>query len=725
MSSTAAALQVLDFVRTLALAWKNVVSYPPGHPALTASLDAANRSLQALRGPAGEVTLGIAADALVYGDMKIDANAAQKFAQALFTRGVALIRFSVDTEERDLDTFLRVLARGARTGEKRSLADDLTAEGLVNINATAIHYGAVHVTDTLSGPVEEPERSVWEEILRALLENRNFAEGLREASPQLSTLDELSRLIAMYAEEVDEETTFDPKATFGIRLAAIDGSEHPLHRFLEQTVGERISKATGFKKQHALEQAVQLIKTLPDQLRRTILRAVASALAADETAGALLREFATELPGDEVLHALRYLSAMGPLSGHAMTLMQSLATIESDSRTEAPSESVVADLVRLFGDDDVNRFNPEDYRETLNTFALRIPEVPEEAMTSMEAVGLSAETVAQTTAHFTRVLFDMLHEGGKERPFEPVLRRIESVFCAHLVARHFRQAFDFVAELQDIANSAEGELRAAVEASIGRLAAGEAMVALIDGVHQAPADVAQHIQSLAQALGATAQQELLSALAGENNRSRRRRLFDFLVGLGPRIVPQVIPFLEDERWYVLRNMVALLRTVQDRTSLPSIRKLATHSDLRVRMEAIKSLFALDSNVPRSLLDDLLNDRDPKVAETAVTLVGNYAIKEGVDSLLNMIQGYDVFGTKRVLRMKAMSALGEIAEPRVLPHLERFLKPAIFPWPSRMERLAAWQSLQRYPPETRAAFVERGLRSQDPQVRAICAKLSRA
>ena len=705
MSSTAAALQVIDFVRALALAWKNVAAYPPGHPALLASLESVNKCLRDLRGPAGEVTLGIAADGLIYGETKIDATAAQKFAQALYTRGIAIIRFSVGTDGNDIATFLRLLATSSRT-----LAEDLTAAGVVNINMQAVRYDAVQVTDDLQRSEKE---SVWEDILRALLENRQFAASDRQPK-SANTLDELSRLIAEYAIQVEEETTFDPKATFGIRMAAIDGSEHPLHKFLELTVGERISEAVGLKKQHALEQAVQLIKTLPDQLRRTILRAVTRALATDENASALLRNFASTLPSDEVLDALRTLSAMGPLSGHAMQLMQSLAPIESTSRTEAPSPNVVADLVRLFGDDDVNRFNPVDYRNSLSEFSVKIPEIPAEAVTSLEKLGVHAESVAETMPQFTRVLLDMLNDSGS-RDIAPVLDRLETVFHSHIEGRHYIEALNLVAELRDIKQH-----ETAIDVLIGRFAAGDAIQKLVDSVQEAPAEFAQLVRRLTDALGTTAQRSLLAALAIENNRSRRRRLFDFIASMGPSIVPEVIEFLQDERWYVLRNMIILLRTVQDKTSLPQVRQLAQHADLRVKMEAIKSLFALDTNVPQGLLDNLFND--PKVAETAVTMVGSYGIKEGVDPLVRMLEGNDMLGAKRTIRIKAVKALGDIAEPRALEHLDRFLKLSMLPWPSKDERYAVWQTLHRYPADARGPFVERGLKSKDPQIRAICLKL---
>ena len=171
-------------------------------------------------------------------------------------------------------------------------------------------------------------------------------------------------------------------------------------------------------------------------------------------------------------------------------------------------------------------------------------------------------------------------------------------------------------------------------------------------------------------------------------------------------------------------MIVLLRSVNDRMSLPELRKLAQHHDLRVRMEAIKSLFTLDTGVSIDLLENMLRDPDPKVAETAVSLVGSAGIREAVQPLLGIVKGNDLFGSRRTIRVKAIKALGELGDPVSLTELQRFLRDPILPWPAKEERLAAWESLAGYPQEARLELVERGTRSRDPQVREICERMNR-
>lgn len=715
-------MQVAEFVSALALSWKNLAAYPPGHPAVATSLDIVNRKLAELRGPAGEVTLGISTDGLLYGSLKLESIAAQKFAQALYLRGVAVLRLAGETTTHDIETFLRLLGAAPPTRESRPISEELTSAGVININLQPINYGAVTMTDRVDETPANDDQSLWDEIVRALLDNQQFSG--RQSRSHLDSADELARMIARYVDP-EPTSTFDPDATFGIRMPIRDQKKSVLS-FLEHAVGQRIAQTTGFKRQHSLEQAMQLIRTLPDPMRAAVLRAVVQALATNETAGALLRQFTTELPNDEVLDALRYLSSTGGMSAHAMTLLQSLTTVESSSRAETPSASVVSDLVRLFGEEDLDRFNPPDHQALLATTAIHIPRVPPEAMSSIEQLGASAESVggAELARQFGRVLLDILTDENLSKRQQAVLERLESVFRSYVSASEFEEAVRLIEQLQKIAAGSDA-LRQTVNQSLSRLAAGDTVQALVDLAQNLPTEKAKSVQHLIAVLGGAARHNLLVVLAQENNRSRRRRLFDFAVSLGNAIVPEVIGFLNDVRWYVVRNMIVLLRTVNDRTSLPEIRKLARHRDLRVRMEAIKSLFALDGNVSRTLLDEVLNDPDPKVAETAIALIGTARIKEAVDPLLHILNGNDLFGARRSARMKALRALGEIGEPRALHQLERFFSISRLPWPSKEERYLAWESLQRYPPEARDAIVEKGLRAADPQIREICARFARS
>ena len=73
-------------------------------------------------------------------------------------------------------------------------------------------------------------------------------------------------------------------------------------------------------------------------------------------------------------------------------------------------------------------------------------------------------------------------------------------------------------------------------------------------------------------LGPGAIRGLLQVLVEEQVRTRRRRIFDLLSALGADVVPEATRWLGDPNWFVVRNMIALLRAVGDRSSLGVIRR---------------------------------------------------------------------------------------------------------------------------------------------------------
>lgn len=727
MTQLPASNSVADFIRALALAWKNLGAYPPGHPALAGSLAAAFRAFAGLRGPAGEVVLGIAPDGIVYGDDKIDITQAQKFAQALYSRRVAVVRLASETTEDDFEKFLRLLT-GAPNEAARPLWETLTAEGVININLQPVDYSAVRVTDELAPPLPKRE-SLWEDILRALVAGRELSPKSRQVlTTEIRSVDELSALMLRYIETADDTAQFDPDSTFGVRLNQRRGRVGTeISARVADAIGAHIASATGLRKQLAVQQIIQLLRTMPEPLRGSIIQSILRPLSSDESSGALLRELASSLPPDEVLEGLRHLAAAGNLSSHAMLLLQSLASIDqkSDHLPAAPP-NLVGELLQLFAEDDIDRFNPPDHKSLLGDVSITVPRTPEGATATIDKLGVRVETVAPDAIHrqLGATILELLSRHGASRDARALLGRVGAIFAAEVSAGQFSDALQLVDRLREVGAETSSEaFQKSVGESVAGLGSTEIVQLLVDNLANVTPEKAAAIYGLLDKLGAAATRNLLLALSEEDNRSRRRRLFDLVCSLGPRIVPEVIHFLGDGRWYVVRNMILLLRSVNDRSSLPEIEKLARHPDLRVRLEAIKTLLASDTTVPTTLLEEAINDRDPKLAETAIALVGNYGIREAVDPLLRILAKRDWFGGRRALRLLAIKALGELAEPRALPKMQHLFSTSMLPWPNRSERLAAFDSLSAYPREARQEFVARGLRSHDPEIRGICRRLA--
>ena len=718
------AAQVAEFVRALALGWKNLAAYPPAHPALKASLAQLHQRLEDLRGPAGDVVFGIAADGLIAGGDKITTPQAQKFAHALYTRGVAVLRFDPTTTAADLETFLRLLGVGAKDSD-RPVFELLTAAGVASINLQAVDYSDVQVTDTLAAAPEsrrENEESLWDSIVRALAQGDRI--GTRGQLQSVKSIDQLSALLSHYIDVSEEQVPFDPDATFGVQTVRLPETSALLAGRVGKAIEESLSKSAGLRRQFILGQITQLLRTLPETLRAAVIRSVLRVVATDEATGSLLRDFTTPLTRDEIIDGLRSLGTA--ISSHAVGLLRSLMEIAPATARPQVGGNLTVELSELFSDEDVDRFNPEDHRSLLDNLAIEIPTIPKNADANPARLGDRVTSVADEVVNrqLAHTVLDLLERHGGQDDAAMLLTRAERCFHNFVAGAQFSDAIDVVRRLRMLElSTTSAELRKAVGGMLMNLASPEAIQHLVTGLQSAQKENAALVQGLIDALGTAAAQNLLVALAEENNRSRRRKLFDFVCTLGPTVVPLATSFLTDSRWYVVRNMIVVLRTVGDRSSLPQIRRAAHHPDLRVRLEAIKTLLALESSVPTSLLDEAINHPDPKLAETAMSLVASYGIKEAVRPLLKILDGRDVIGAKRMLRIRAIKALGELAEPDALPHLERFFRDPFLPWPSLDERRAAYESLAGYAAEARQPFVQIGLTSRDAHIRSICERLA--
>ena len=269
MPSTTVDLRLADFVRGLALAWKNLAAYPANHPARAGALESVHARLADLRGPTSEVVFGVAPDGLIYGDSKIDSLYAQKLAAALHLRGVALMRFAAQTSSDEIGIFLGMVGPASA----RPLSDQLTSAGIININLQHVDYSEVRMTSDLAEPAApKPDApTLWEEILRALLGGRHMSAEAEARAAGLRSVDELAAMIMKSIEGEPSRAEFDPNATFGVKITArVPDSPAMKPVKLADTIAIYLGNVTGTRKKVSIQQLLQLLRALPEPLRKTI-----------------------------------------------------------------------------------------------------------------------------------------------------------------------------------------------------------------------------------------------------------------------------------------------------------------------------------------------------------------------------------------------------------------------------------------------------------------------
>jgi HEAT repeat protein len=484
----------------------------------------------------------------------------------------------------------------------------------------------------------------------------------------------------------------------------------------------------------AARQTAQLIMRLPETLRDSLMRAALRALAPDAEGGEALEAFASTFAAHPVLRVMRQLAAEGvPLSRHAQRLVELLASTRPTSDdADAPSprdlETLRSELITLFREEDIDRYNPEDHLALLARSMLAWPTRTPVQLGTLETLGdrVASLTDDAVSRQLTETLLDLLSRHGDDKTAS-VLARLEQLVEGALA----RGALDEAAgAIQSMARLAADEAtpeatRAALRGHLERFTRAETLSVLAAALGTpggAPGPVAVRLVRL---LGPGAIRGLLQVLVEEQVRVRRRRVFDLLSALGADVVPETTRWLGDPNWYVVRNMIALLRAVGDRSSLATVRRLTAHADLRVRLEALRSLLELDPAVGHGYLLAAIADPDLRASTAAVELAGQLGDPAMVEPLLELLAPWDLRGRRRAVRVAALHALGRVGRPEALPRLARYFRTGWGPFPPAAERRAAYESLHGYPPDARFELVERGARSRDPEIRAICERLRRS
>jgi HEAT repeat protein len=776
---------LLELMSSLVTAWRNLAAYPPGHPARASALATAHARLRASLAVASPLVLGIARDALVSGGKKIEAAHVRAFARALYRRNGGLLRFEEDVEPQELETFLTLLGDTGPARDRPLTVEELRAAGITHIHISAIDYSALVTTTDLEETTGD-DGSLWDGLIQTLLAGEPVLGGGGMPIPRerysAETIASLFRGgsgagglgpggpgggggagggpgagpggggAVGGGPGSGRSGGSGPGAAWsrggapgrggGWAPAQPSGGETggrgqgarlgiAAAHTLAAAVAARLASADSPGRETLAPQIVQLLRALPGEVREPVLAAALRVLATDEGSSAHLASLAAALPPADVLRGLRRLAQeQRQLSSHALRMAQALAEAHEDlppaglGLPEPPAD--FAAMAALFREEDVDRYNPEDHRALLaQKPTVDLAAIAVELAADPDAFGPDTESDDAIERRTVTTLLDMTAVSPDvARPL--VLGRLREIFVRALQASRFAQAISMIRAIRELAaDPSQAERRQPLDEFVEHLADARTLAALVAASRQPGGPPFVQVQSLVLALGASAAHGLLEALAAEPDRARRLRLIELAASLGPAIVPETRRLLADPRWYVVRNMVLLLRRVHDKTAMSEILRCADHPDLRVRLEAIRALFAFDTKVPRDLLARTIHHPDPRLAEAAVLLSGQHGITQATDLLVEILLRWDFLGRRRSLRLKALRALADLADPAVLPRLDRFFRERPFPLVALEERRTAYRLLGSYEQAARAPYVARGEKSRDGLIRDICRALARA
>ncbi|MBZ0110873.1 MAG: HEAT repeat domain-containing protein [Thermoanaerobaculia bacterium] len=738
---------VEKFINLVSLAWKQLWIYPEGHPARAGAVERAFAMLRVLVAPTGSLVFGVDREALICaGDRLTDTNA-QQLAGQLFRRNVAVVRFEEGVVASDLEHWLALLHPDPLMQQTSRLWDQAAAAGIRHIAMEPVDFSGVEASDDLDTVVEKPEaeetpRTLWQRILHNLmeegrrLESRPSGQG-GSAGGGLGQVIQLLRGLITEGEDTAGSGEYVAAGAAGEAPSPQDAAKARRRRMshlseqLAAAVAGHLPTGAGEVKGSDLRQVAELVKALPASMRPRVIDAAARRLAGEKGRPEGLKLMAASSSAAEVVSSLRRLRGEGfQFSEHALTIVDALAwSAAGQAAAEAPSSSSERDhqaleLRKFFQAEDLDSFPRGEGAEGHEPVLLKLPvDIPvlEHLPAEIEETRRSLSDQYQTKT-LSLTLLDLIARAREPEAADPLIDRLGTVFATLVASGQLTAAQAIVSFLRQL-ESDEGEAkgaRGAAGRALHRLSGTDGAVAIVDYISSAGSEDYEKPKRLVDSFGGPMVRSLLSALSEEEDMVKRRRLLSFITSLGGEVEGFAVAALSDSRWFVVRNMLALLRDVGGDACLPGVRQTLGHENAKVRIEAIKTLAQLDSAVPRDLVERAMADPDPQVAELAITALGAHA-GVALDLLIQLLRKRDPLARQRNQRLKAFKTLGTIGDPRALDQLSRYSNQ-FFVFDHLSERRAAFEALTGYSPEARRAWLKKGRKSKDPEIQAVCKRL---
>jgi HEAT repeat protein len=747
---------VFDFVRAMNIARRNLVAYPRGHSLVVESFEKVRAILQDFFEYSNHFTLGVAKDTLMLGTKALDKKnpVFQNFAQILFEHGIVSLTFFRNLTVDELMDFDHIISQKRNDVQHQGGVATLLSKAKVNsIKAQLIDYRMFQaeegLVDSESDRNDAQESFFWWQFVRGVIDgtldpqgipldgmegydpealatllNEHYAGGGSSSGRGSGTGVSAGEEIASYASG-GGGTTGDiqggegpggtgqsiPDSTSGGK----DGSRFAV--FLE-------SKSFDFA-QLAFDEVSttrlnRFVRSLNHSLRKTFVERFFSSFSQNTSA---LNQLMPSLSDEIIVEALEKNTKKELYIPPNILDILTRLNKEKERQGSDDTNDLLGNLSRedlsdkfntIFKEDELDRFVPLDYQKILHDVvvvdALSAPE--------LSHIHQLEDTLSQQSMnmHLTAVVVDIITKmkDGDEVP--PYLVRALKGCCMYLVS-----AGDFHT-ISDIYETIAGKMASPGNSNYEKPRGILEIFAdddFIGNVLDAPAQWGKekdfYIVELIKRIGDPFVEPLLDRLASEENRTLRYFYLDLLAELGAMVKEPAIQRLKDNRWFLVRNLIILLRNLNDPSVLPALHGLLDHPYPRVRHELMQTLIKFNDPVAERIILQEMDSPDTGRCLKAIALAGMTRNRFVSQKLLEFLKQRGFGKTILPVKKASIHALGEIGDPAVLPALQNILKSRTFfrRHAATNLKLEILESLKKYPVGETSPIL-RGIAGSGPQ-----------
>lgn len=207
-----------------------------------------------------------------------------------------------------------------------------------------------------------------------------------------------------------------------------------------------------------------------------------------------------------------------------------------------------------------------------------------------------------------------------------------------------------------------------------QLASGDELVPFLLDRVDAPDSISRKaLHALLSASGLPAIRLMVEKMGTTDSLAARKAMATLLVQLGEPAVESILSMIGDERWYIVRNLAAILGDIGSAAAVPELQKCQHHSDVRVCKEAIRSLAKIGGRDAETAVIQVLRDGDPLLLPQAITSLGGMKSRKALPDLMQIVNREDMFLDTLSLKTDAIAAISMIGERSVVPRLTAIIQ----------------------------------------------------
>jgi len=679
------------------IARRNTTSYPGEHPLILRAIQNFLLQLDELLQYSDELTIGVARDTLLAGDATLEKNAVFiDLAQTLFACDIASFTLRRSVTQMELCAFFEVLTRDPSDIRRLGGFSRLLREAGVNgIAVLDIDYRALHTTEmeTIVAPKNaeemEAEELPWDSLIGALMHGELSADGVAGAPGPARRVDP-----EVLAQMLNEQRQQQPEKAG----TATDYSD-TITSFFKQLDQEGLDT---LQRDDSLRKMSQLIDRLNPELRRHLLNSTFATIGGrTDVAESVL----TGLSAETLVEIINDVSddhiAVPP---GLFNLLSKLSRTKTDSegparvigQTSVLSEEMLDERVRtLFRSGNAADFIPPDYQSFLQDILEtgKLDDLPAEAVdelrqplqghlieTSVMEIILElidADPMSDKSELLTQNLVDLVNyfvEVGDYTSLVTVYDRLH---------RHHQESEAFSIPI--------------AEQTLELFQQDEFINTILEGLEIWGRKKHEEIRLLVSHVGAPFVAPIIERLATEKEMAMRQFYMAVLFDMGEPAKQRIVASLHDKRWYLVRNLIVMLRRFNDPTVMTALYRLIGHKHAKVHLEALKTyLHFNDPKTPQYLLRELSSEEIER-RKSAAFLARNCApppVRLRLSQLLNETANDPDYEVRKI----AAKTLADLGDPVCLPEIRKVLlsRNLLRPVLHKEFREQLFSSLPRFP-----------------------------